>query len=169
MCIRDSINAEYMGIMTIGFVMLERDDDLAKRMAQKFNKVWVLAEILLFVLIGAQVDISVVGHAGLIGLVIIAAGLSGRSLGVLVALIGSGLNRREKLFCIFAYFPKATVQAAIGAIPLSAGIASGNLILAIAVLSIIVTAPLGAILIRITGEKLLDQDGGDESEVTFSC
>ncbi|MBN2641295.1 MAG: cation:proton antiporter [Victivallales bacterium] len=161
--------ASLLGIMTIGFVMLERNDDLAKRMAQKFNKVWVLAEILLFVLIGAQVDISVVGHAGLIGLVIIAAGLSGRSLGVFVALIGSGLNRREKLFCVFAYFPKATVQAAIGAIPLSAGIASGNLILAIAVLSIIVTAPLGAILIRTTGEKLLDKDGEDDAEVTSPC
>ncbi len=149
--------ASLLGIMTIGFVMLEKNDDLANRMASKFNKIWVLAEILLFVLIGAQVNISVVGNAGLAGLAIIGAGLVGRSIGVMISLIASDLNKHERLFCIFAYFPKATVQAAIGAVPLSYGIASGDVILAIAVLSIIVTAPLGAILIRATGPMLLEQ------------
>jgi solute carrier family 9B (sodium/hydrogen exchanger), member 1/2 len=147
--------ASLLGIMTIGFVILEKNDILAHRLAAKFNKIWVLAEILLFVLIGAQVDIFQVKSAGLVGLAIIAVGLAGRSVGVILALIGSKLDFKERIFCIFAYFPKATVQAAIGAIPLAAGIASGNVILAIAVLSIIITAPLGAILIRTTAPKLL--------------
>lgn len=147
--------ASLLGIMTIGFVMLEKNEGLAHRMADKFNKIWVLAEILLFVLIGAQVDLNVVGGAGLAGIAVIAAGLLGRGIGVMLALLGTDLDRKERLFCVFAYVPKATVQAAIGAIPLAAGIASGGVILAVAVLSIIVTAPLGALLIRMTGAKLL--------------
>lgn len=149
--------ASLLGIMAMGFIILEMDNDLAHRLASKFNKVWVFAEILLFVLIGAQVNITVAFKAGLAGAAIIAVGLIGRSIGVWLSLLGSDLNRRERLFCVFAYFPKATVQAAIGAIPLSYGIASGDIILAIAVLSIIFTAPLGAILIRSSAPRLLDK------------
>ncbi|MGL1933553.1 MAG: cation:proton antiporter [Fibrobacterales bacterium] len=150
--------ATLIGIMAIGFMILEKYDSLAKRLATKFNKVWVLAEIILFVLIGAQVNILVAAEAGLIGLGIISLGLIARSMGVWISLIGSDLNKKEKLFCTIAYTPKATVQAAIGAIPLSMGVPSGELILALAVLSIIVTAPLGAIGISISAPHLLEKE-----------
>ena len=149
--------ASLLGIMAMGFVILELDKNVAGELANKFSKVWILAEIFLFVLIGAQVNIAVVWDAGLIGVVIIAIGLSGRSLGVWLALLGSKFNSQERLFCCFSYFPKATVQAAIGAIPLSMNIEGGELILAIAVLSIIITAPIGATLIRTTHTKLLEK------------
>ena len=148
--------ASLLGIMAMGFVILEKNEELAKRLASKFNKIWVLAEILLFVLIGAAVNISVVLDAGLVGLAIIFIGLIGRSIGVWLSLVGSQLSKKEIWFCTIAYIPKATVQAAIGAIPLSMGVASGELILAIAVLSIIVTAPLGAIGIKYSADKFLD-------------
>ncbi len=149
--------ASLVGIMAIGFVILEQHDDLAKRLAAKFNKIWVFAEILLFVLIGAQVQVGVVLGAGLVGLLLIALGLAGRSLGVWLSLAGSELDRKERLFCMIAYTPKATVQAAIGALPLAAGLPHGEVILAIAVLSIIVTAPLGAIGIRMASQRLLER------------
>lgn len=150
--------ASLLGVMTIGFIILEKYPKVANRLAEKFNKIWVFAELLLFVLVGAQVNIYVALNSGLIGLLIIAVGLIGRSLGVLLSLAGTNLNWRERFFCVFAYIPKATVQAAIGAVPLAAGIPSGEVILAISVLSIIITAPLGAIAIRITGEKWLAED-----------
>jgi NhaP-type Na+/H+ or K+/H+ antiporter len=125
-------------------------------LARKFEKIWVLAEILLFGLVGAQVNLEVALDSGLKGLLLIAIGLAFRSLGVLISLINSGLNKKEKIFSIIGYVPKATVQAAIGAVPLAAGVASGNLILALAVLSILFTAPLGAFGIEIFGDKLLD-------------
>jgi len=121
----------------------------------KFNKIWIFAEILLFVLVGAQVNISVAFDSGIMGLLIIIIGLFGRSFGVIISVIGSNLNFKERLFCVVAYTPKATVQAAIGAIPLTLGVASGDVILAIAVLSILVTAPLGAIGIRYGGKHWL--------------
>ena len=148
--------ASLLGIMTIGFVILEKDSKIAKELAAKFNKIWVLAEVILFVMIGAAVNIKVMFHAGIIGLAIIIIGLMARSTGVYLALIGSKLNKNEKLFCAFAYLPKATVQAAIGAIPLSQNLEYGETILAIAVLSIIVTAPLGSFLIRLSGHRLLE-------------
>ncbi|QSH41361.1 cation:proton antiporter [Lentisphaerota bacterium ZTH] len=150
--------ASLLGIMAMGFVMLELNNRVANELAQKFNKVWILAEILLFVLIGAQVNIHVAWHAGLIGIAVIAIGLAGRSLGVWLALLGSRLNAKERLFCCFSYFPKATVQAAIGAIPLSMGVKGGEVILAVAVLSIILTAPAGAGLIRATHTRLLEKN-----------
>ncbi len=149
--------ASLLGIMAMGFVILEKKEDVAKRLAAKFNKVWVLAEVLLFVMIGAEVKLHVIGGAGAVGLVIILIGLIGRSLGVWIALWGSHLNNREKTFCTLAYLPKATVQAAIGSIPLSLGLPHGEEILAIAVLSIIVTAPIGAISIRLSSSKLLEK------------
>ncbi|HZK09685.1 MAG TPA: cation:proton antiporter [Clostridia bacterium] len=147
--------AGLLGVMAIGFIIFEKAPKLGERMASKFNKVWVFAEILLFVLIGAQVNVALALDAGLKGLVLLAIGLAARSVGVLLSLMGTELNRKEKLFCVLAYLPKATVQAAIGAIPLSLGVESGDLILSLAVLSILITAPLGAVAIKIGGDKLL--------------
>lgn len=147
--------AGLLGVMTIGFIILEKRAVVAKRLAEKFGKVWLFAEILLFVLVGAQVNVHVAFDAGLQGIAIIALGLVSRSIGVLIAIAGTGLNFKEKIFCMIAYVPKATVQAAIGGIPLALGVASGDLILAMAVLSIIITAPLGALGINYTGHKWL--------------
>ena len=149
--------ASLLGVMTIGFILLEKHSGVANRLANKFNKIWIFAEILLFVLVGAQVNIHVALDSGAIGVLIITIGLLARSLGVLISLTGTNLSLRERLFCVIAYIPKATVQAAIGAVPLSAGVVSGDLILAIAVLSIIITAPLGAIGIKFAGNRWLSK------------
>ncbi len=150
--------ASLIGIISMGYIILSKYDVLAKRLSVKFSKVWVLAEIILFVLIGAVLDISQLPKIGFSALFIIFIGLIGRSIGVFTSLIKSELNFKERLFCVMAYTPKATVQAALGAIPLSLGIESGETILAIAVLSIIITAPLGSILIKIFSDKLLNKD-----------
>ena len=150
--------AALLAVMVIGFIILEKAEHVAHELALKLAKVWVIAEIVLFVLIGMAVDLEVALDAGLKGLLIINIGLLFRSLGVLTALAGSKLTLREKLFCVIAYLPKATVQAALGAVPLAAGIEAGPIILSIAVLSIVYTAPLGLLLIRGLGPKLLDTD-----------
>ncbi|MCF6464397.1 cation:proton antiporter [Clostridium sp. Cult2] len=147
--------ASLLGVMTIGFVIIEKLPNVGKRLSNKFNKIWVLAEILLFVLVGAQVDVNVALEAGGVGILIILIGLIGRSIGVIISLLGTDYNWKERLFCVIAYIPKATVQAAIGAVPLSLGVESGDTILAIAVLSILITAPLGAIGIQYSSERLL--------------
>jgi len=157
--------ASLLGVMAIGFVILEKSEAVAHIISQKLKKIWVFAELLLFVLVGAQVDIQVAWDAGLAGTAVIAVGLLFRSVGTYVSLIGTDLTRREKLFCVVAYVPKATVQAAIGAVPLAAGVASGELILAVAVLSILITAPAGAIGIMILGERVLDR--GERSSYLF--
>jgi NhaP-type Na+/H+ or K+/H+ antiporter len=148
--------AGLLGVMTIGFIVLELKPEVAKRLAAKFNKIWLFAEILLFVLVGAQVNVRVAFNAGLIGFGIIGLGLVCRSIGVLISTIGTNLKLEERFFCIVAYIPKATVQAAIGAIPLAMGVESGEIILAIAVLSILLTAPLGAIGIRLAAQRWLE-------------
>lgn len=145
--------ASLLGVMVVGFVLLDKYPKVANRISEKFNKVWVFAEILLFVLVGAQVDVKVIVHSGLLGLLVLFIGLVARSIGVYISLMGSNLNLKEKIFCIISFMPKATVQAAMGAVPLASGVASGNLILAIAVLSIIVTAPLVAVGIKYFGDK----------------
>ncbi len=150
--------ASLLGVMVIGFVILERKPKLAEALSSKFNKIWVFAEILLFVLVGAQVNVHLALDAGWLGLIILVIGLAARSLGVYVSLLGTDLSFKERLFCIISYIPKATVQAAIGAVPLSIGAPSGELILALAVLSIVVTAPLGAIAIKAAGERILSDD-----------
>jgi NhaP-type Na+/H+ or K+/H+ antiporter len=160
--------AGLLGIMGIGFIILEKYGKLAQRLSAKFNKVWVLSEILLFVYIGTEVQINQL-DASLVGtgLLILLAGLAFRSLGVWISLLGTSLNNKEKLFCIIAYWPKATVQAAIGAVPLTliqagklgnVSVEVGQMILAMAVLSIVTTAPLGAIGIKIFGPKLLSKE-----------
>ncbi|MCR1897930.1 cation:proton antiporter [Irregularibacter muris] len=147
--------AGLLGVMTVGFILAEKNQGVAKRLSEKFNKIWVFAELLLFVLVGAQVNIYVALDAGLKGILLIIIGLIGRSIGVLISLARTNLNWQEKLFCIIAYIPKATVQAAVGAVPLAAGVESGELILALAVLAIIITAPIGAMGVRVAGERWL--------------
>ena len=148
--------AGLLGVMTIGFIILEKMPKVGKRLSTKLNKVWVFAEILLFVLVGAQVNINVAVNAGAMGIVVIFIGLIGRSIGVIISMLGTDFNWKERIFCVISYIPKATVQAAMGAIPLSMGVQSGDVILAIAVLSIIITAPLGAIAISTSSRSLLD-------------
>lgn len=147
--------AGLLGVMAIGFVLLEKREIVAKRLSAKLNKVWLFAEILLFVLVGAQVNVELAFQAGALGLLLIALGLVARSLGVWIATLGSPLNKKERLFTVLAYLPKATVQAAIGAIPMGMGAAHGELILALAVLSIVITAPLGAIAMDLSHRHLL--------------
>ncbi|MCT4545033.1 MAG: cation:proton antiporter [Vallitalea sp.] len=156
-----------LGIMTVGFILLEKIPVVANRLSDKMNKVWVFAEMLLFLLIGAQVNISVAMKAGLMGIIIIAVGLIFRSIGVIIATFGSNLNFKEKLFCIISYIPKATVQAAIGSVPLAKGVAGGEWILAIAVLAILITAPLGSIGIRLSSDKFLDKNIEDGKIIKY--
>ena len=150
--------AALLGVMTVGFVLLEGAEHVAHELASKLKKVWIFAEIILFVLIGLSVDVPTALGAGLKGLLVISIGLVFRSLGVFISTLGSGLNRKERIFCIIAYIPKATVQAALGSVALQSGVAEGETILALAVLSILFTAPLGLIGIRSFGKRLLDLD-----------
>lgn len=150
--------ASLLGVMTIGFILLEKMPEVAEKLAGKFNRIWLFAEILLFVLVGAQVNIHVALDAGLTGLLLIGIGLAARSAGVILSTAGTDLSRKERFFCIVSYLPKATVQAAIGAIPLSMGVPSGDVILAIAVLSILITAPIGAIGIEYFSKRCLDRE-----------
>lgn len=147
--------AALLGVMTMGFILMEKKPDVSLRLSSKLNKIWVLAEIVLFMLVGAEVNVGVALNAGLLGIMIVMIGLLARSLGVLLATWGSHFSWKERLFCVISYLPKATVQAAIGAIPLSLGIESGELMLAVAVVSILITAPLGAIGIEMTAKPLL--------------
>jgi NhaP-type Na+/H+ or K+/H+ antiporter len=147
-----------LGVMTVGFIILEKTEIRAHKISQKLSKVWIFAEILLFVLVGAQVNISVAWNAGLAGAALIFIALMARSIGTYFSLTGAGLNLKERLFCVISYIPKATVQAAIGAVPLEAGVRNGDIILAVAVLSILLTAPLGAIGIMATGERWLEKN-----------
>ncbi|QZY54259.1 cation:proton antiporter [Crassaminicella profunda] len=147
--------ASLLGVMMAGFYIREKSTKISDALSQKFNKIWVFAELMLFALVGAQVNIDVAFHSGLLGLIVIVIGLIARSIGVIISTLGTDLDWKERVFCMIAYVPKATVQAAIGAVPLEAGVPSGELILAIAVLAIIVTAPLGAIGIKVSGEKWL--------------
>lgn len=147
--------ASLLGVMTVGFILLENYPKVSKRLSVKLNKIWVFAEILLFVLVGAQVNVFVASQSLGVGVLLIFLGLLARSLGVLISISGSDYTLGEKLFAVVAYWPKATVQAAIGSVPLAMGVSHGEVFLAIAVLSILITAPLGAIGIRIIGEKVL--------------
>lgn len=146
-----------LAVMAAGMALAKRREDLGKRLAAKFSKLWVAAEVLLFVLVGATVDLRYAVTAGAAALLVLLGGLLFRMAGVLVCMLGSRLTRKERLFCMLAYFPKATVQAAIGGIPLSMGLSCGNLVLTVAVLSILITAPLGAAAIDWSYRKLLTQ------------
>lgn len=149
--------ASLLGVMTIGFIILDKAEAIAHIISKELKKVWVFGELVLFILIGAQVNIPVAIRAGFMGALLIFIGLVFRSIGTYIALFGTDLNFKEKVFCVISYIPKATVQAAIGAGPLAYGVASGELILALAVLSILLTAPVGAILTSIFGERILEK------------
>jgi len=146
-----------LAVMALGGTILKKDGTLAKQMSAKLSKTWVVAELFLFVLIGAAVDIGYIGKAGLMAVYLLILALLFRIAGVYFSLFKTELNRKEKLFCAISYLPKATVQAAIGGVPLSLGIATGHTILAVAVLAIVITAPIGAIGVDLTYKRLLTQ------------
>jgi NhaP-type Na+/H+ or K+/H+ antiporter len=153
-----------LGVMTMGFVLLERNERAAHELAAKLGKIWVFAQIILFVLIGMSVDPILALQAGPKALALLAGGLLFRSAGVLLSTMGSPLSWGERFFCVIAYLPKATVQAALGGVALARGVPEGGVILAIAVLSIIVTAPIGLLGIRSAAPRLLhgEQQPGTE-------
>lgn len=133
-------------------------DFVSKRLSEKFGKLWLAAEVILFVLVGAAVDIRYTLVAGPAAVLLILLALVFRSVGVTICMLGTKLNFRERLFCVIAYLPKATVQAAIGSVPLSMGLACGNMVLSVAVLAIIITAPLGAFGIDFSYRRLLKKE-----------
>lgn len=144
-----------LAILSMGLILYKTYQPLARRLSSKYNKLWVGAEILLFVLVGATVDLHYAVASGLTAILFLFCVLSLRMLGVFVCLLGTPFSFKEKLFCMISYIPKATVQAAIGAVPLSMGLSCGPIILTVAVISILITAPLGAIGIDHFSEKLL--------------
>ncbi len=147
-----------LAIMSIGTGIQAKNTMLSKRMSIKYSKLWIAAEVMLFVLVGATVNIKYALRASIPAILLIITVLIFRMAGVFLCLVGTSLSYRERLFCMIAYCPKATVQAAIGSIPLSMGLPSGNIILTVAVLSILITAPLGAFAIDISYKKLLKKE-----------
>lgn len=133
-------------------------DAVSKRLSEKFGKLWLAAEVILFVLVGAAVDIRFTLEAGLSAVVMIFLALGIRAIGVIICMAGTPLNKRERLFCVIAYLPKATVQAAIGSVPLSLGLPCGKIVLSVAVLAILITAPLGALGMDISYKRLLVEE-----------
>ncbi|MDD6347646.1 MAG: cation:proton antiporter [Lachnospiraceae bacterium] len=131
---------------------------VSKRLSEKFGKLWLAAEVILFVLVGAAVDIRYTLSAGIAAALMIAAALIFRSAGVALCLVGTKLTRKERLFCMIAYLPKATVQAAMGSVPLAMGLPCGKIVLSVAVLAILITAPLGALGIDLTYKRLLSRE-----------
>ena len=146
-----------LAIMSMGIVIKQKYDVLAKRLSVKYNKLWLGAEIFLFVLVGIAVDINYASKAGIVGIILVIAALIFRIVGVSLSLMKTELNRKERLFCAIAYTPKATVQAAIGTIPMAMGLACGEIVLTVAVVSILLTAPFGAICVDNLYKKLLSK------------
>lgn len=145
-----------LAIMSMAMVYgMQTVAKVVNRLKDKYGKLWLAAEVLLFALVGAAVDIRYTLSAGLSAIAMIFIGLAFRSIGVFLCLLRTDLNKKERLYTIFAYLPKATVQAAIGAVPLSMGLPFGNIILSVAVLGILITAPLGAILMDSTKNRFL--------------
>lgn len=146
-----------IAIMFIGVGLQKKREVVAKRLSAKYGKLWVAAEVFLFVLVGATVNISYLGKVGAKALLVIVGALVFRMLGVFVCLLGTSLKRKERLFAMLAYTPKATVQAAIGGIPLALGFACGDTVLTVAVLAIVITAPLGVFAIDLSYKKWLSR------------
>lgn len=145
-----------LAVMSMACLIQMRScDEVAKRLSQKYGKLWLAAEVVLFVMVGAAVDIRYAMDAGLRTVIVIFIALAFRCVGVLLCLLGTELNGKERLYCVISYLPKATVQAAIGSVPLSLGLPCGNMVLSVAVISILITAPLGACLMDLTYRKLL--------------
>lgn len=149
--------ASLIAVMCLGMAVRMKKEDLAKRLSQTYDKLWVGAEIFLFVLVGASVQIESAKSAGLKSIVLIFGVLVFRMIGVYLCVLGTNLNQKERLFCMLAYIPKATVQAAIGGVPLAMGLACGNMVLTVSVISILLTAPLGAFFIDWTYKKCLQK------------
>ncbi|MCM1160946.1 MAG: cation:proton antiporter [Roseburia sp.] len=148
-----------LAVMSMACVLQMKSTALVSaRLSEKFGKLWIAAEVILFVLVGAAVDIRYTLEAGLGAVFMIMIALIFRSIGVYLCMIGTKLNLKEKIFCVIAYLPKATVQAAIGSVPLSLGLPCGNIVLSVAVLSIIITAPLGAFGMDMTYQHLLEKE-----------
>lgn len=147
-----------IAVMITGIVIQRKERNQAIELSEKFNQLWIAAEVLLFVLVGASVDMSYAFAEGINAVILIFGVLIFRSIGVVISLIGTELNRRERIFCIFSYLPKATVQAAIGGVPLAMGLSCGNRVLTMAVLAILITAPLGAFLIERNYNRLLEKN-----------
>jgi len=154
--------AALISVMFMGIFLKRKKADTSARLSAKFNKLWVMAEIILFVLVGASVDITFISKAGLKTVILIFAVLVFRMAGVFICMLGTKLNGKERLFCMLAYTPKATVQAAIGGVPLAMGLACGNIVLTVAVIAIVITAPLGAFMIEHTYKKLLSKTENNE-------
>ena len=146
-----------LGVMATGATLQQKKPELAKRLSGKFSKLWVGAEVLLFVLVGTTVNIGFALKAGAMAVVLIFCVLIFRMMSVFVSLMKTPLNKKERIFSAFAYMPKATVQAAIGGLPLAMGIVGGEIILTVAVLAILITAPLGSVLIDSSYKKLLSK------------
>ena len=146
-----------IAVMFIGIGLQKKREAVAKRLSVKYGKLWVAAEVFLFVLVGATVNIEYLGKIGAKAFIVIIGALIFRMFGVFVCLLGTGLKRKERLFAMVAYTPKATVQAAIGGIPLALGFACGDTVLTMAVLAIVLTAPLGAFAIDLSYKKLLNK------------
>ncbi|MEG1126799.1 MAG: cation:proton antiporter [Oscillospiraceae bacterium] len=149
-----------LAVMALGVTLRQKKPEPSRRLSAKFSKLWVCAEVMLFVLVGATVNIQYALKAGGMAVLLIFGVLLFRTAGVFACLIKTKLNKHERIFAAFAYIPKATVQAAIGGLPLAMGLACGDIVLTVAVLSILITAPLGVLLIDETYQKLLTKDGG---------
>ncbi|MDO4505966.1 MAG: cation:proton antiporter [Spirochaetales bacterium] len=147
-----------IAVMAMGIGLQKNRKETTVRLSAKFNKLWVCAEIVLFVLVGACVDISYAKEAGLNTLSLILIVLLFRTAGVFLCVAGTNMNLKERIFCAFSYIPKATVQAAIGGIPLALGLGCGNIVLTVAVMGILITAPLGAALIDLFYKRMLAKD-----------
>lgn len=144
-----------LAIMAMGGTIKKFRKEVAIRLSNKFSKLWIASELILFVLVGASVNINYLSSTGILAIILILGVLIFRMFGVFISLLGTPLDRKERLFSMIAYCPKATVQAAIGSIPLAMGLPCGELILSIAVLSILITAPLASLAIDLTYKKLL--------------
>lgn len=147
--------ASLIGVMAAGISLQKKREVVAKRLSSKFNKLWVVSEIMLFVLVGAAVDIQYAVKAGIAPVFLIFSVLIFRMTGVFVCLLKTKLNIKERAFCMLAYMPKATVQAAIGGLPLAMGLSCGNIVLSVAVIAILITAPLGAFCIDMIYKRFL--------------
>ena len=144
-----------LAVMGMGVGLQRFRGEVALRLSAKFSKLWVAAEVALFVLVGAAVDLKYAAAAGVAAVLAVLGALCFRAVGVLLCVAGSGFSRREKLFCVLSYLPKATVQAAIGGVPLAMGLGCGQIVLTVAVIAILVTAPLGALAIDVSYKRLL--------------
>lgn len=146
-----------LAVMSMGIMLGQRIPVVSKRLSAKYDRLWVGAELLLFVLVGAMVNVAYVAYAGVAAILLILGAMVFRMAGVFSSVVGTKLNGKERAFCMLAYTPKATVQAAIGGVPLAMGLACGETVLTVAVLAILITAPFGAIAIDCTYKKWLQR------------